>query len=62
MLQQRNQLPKGPNEMTTPAQPAIPLTDPRFTYKPSDMTDVRATWALFGWTPTPQTAKEPKNA
>lgn len=48
--------------MTTPAQPAIPLTDPRFTYKPSDMTDVRATWALFGWTPTPQTAKEPKNA
>ena len=48
--------------MKTPAQPAIPLTDPRFAYKPSDMTDVKATWAAHGWTPLPTPPKEPKNA
>jgi len=28
------------------------LLDPKWGYTPSDQTDVRATWARFGWKPT----------
>lgn len=31
--------------------PSVPITDRRFEYRPSDKTDVRITWARFGWKP-----------
>lgn len=36
--------------------PAIPIHDPRFKYTPSDATDVRKTWARFGWKPRASSA------
>jgi len=35
--------------MSNVQTPAIPIHDPRFKYTPSDATDVRRTWARFGW-------------
>ena len=32
--------------------PPANLLDPNWKYTPSDQTDVRATWARFGWKPT----------
>ena len=40
-----------PQKVTTPA---IPLSDPRFNYKPAAATDVQATWKRFGWVPPSQ--------
>lgn len=39
---------------TPPSQPcrsAIPLPDPRFAYRSAAHTNVRETWARFGWAP-----------
>lgn len=42
-------------------QPAIPLTDPRFNYRAAVNTDIKRTWARFGWAPPSSKPKEPKN-
>lgn len=41
---------------TTPQEPPrthprVPITDKRFEYRNSAETDVRITWARFGWKP-----------
>lgn len=33
------------------AEPSIPVTDPRFVYRPAAATDVTITWRKFGWVP-----------
>ena len=38
-------------EENIPAQPRARLLDPSFVYVPSNRTDVRATWARFGFKP-----------
>ena len=38
--------------------PEVPLHDPRFVYVPSAATDVRQTWARFGWTAPSEKGKK----
>jgi hypothetical protein len=42
--------------MSSVQTPAIPIHDPRFEYTPSDATDVRRTWARYGWKPRAKSA------
>jgi len=42
------------NPTPSPARrntPSVPITDPRFQYRDHAHTDVRLTWARFGWRP-----------
>lgn len=37
--------------------PSVPITDPRFQYRDHNNTDVRLTWARFGWKPITRNGK-----
>lgn len=31
--------------------PSVPITDPKFEYRPAAVTDITLTWRRFGWVP-----------
>lgn len=39
------------NAKMKPAQPSVPITDPRFIYRNSSQTNVLETWLRHGWKP-----------